>query len=156
MDLLTKDDFYLHYLAQTYDIKSKLVEVKKMDNRSLNVGVLVQRGLGLSSDNTALWRKNLNEGENNKSLSLFDAMMPDVVVSLTSYPHRFMQLDFLSMLKSLRNQKTNVNYQIVLSLFKDDISKIPLEIREYIQNNGIQILACDEDIKAHKKYFYVM
>ena len=127
-----------------------------MDNRSLDVGVLVQRGLGLSSDNTALWRKNLCEGENNKSLSLFDAIMPDLVVSLTSYPHRFMQPDFLSVLKSLRNQKTNINYQIVLSLFKDDISKIPLETREYIQNNGIQILACDEDIKSHKKYFYVM
>ena len=132
MDLLTKDDFYLHYLAQTYDIKSKLVEVTEMDNRSLDVGVLVQRGLGLSSDNTALWRKNLNDGENNKSLCMYDDMDSDLVISLTSYPHRFQSLDFISVLKSLVGQKTEFKYQIVLTLFKDDVSKLPVETREYI------------------------
>lgn len=79
-----------------------------------------------------------------------------VVVSLTSYPHRFQNPDFLKCLKSLVEQKTTIKYRIALTLYEKDVDKIPQEVRNYISKNGIEIISCDKDIKQHKKYYYAM
>ena len=79
-----------------------------------------------------------------------------LIVSLTSYPHRFSRYDFIDCLKSLVQQKTSISYKIVLNLFKDDVCKLPKNLIDFIKDNNIEVIVCDKDIKQHKKYFYVM
>ena len=43
-----------------------------------------------------------------------------------------------------------------MNLFKDDIPKLPRYIKSFADEMNIEILPCNEDIKQHKKYFYVM
>ncbi len=80
----------------------------------------------------------------------------DVILSLTSYPHRFKHPSFIDVLKSLVNQYTAVKYKIVLSLFEKDIKQLPNNVNEFILANNIEVLPCKIDIRAHKKYYYVM
>ena len=81
----------------------------------------------------------------------------DVIVSLTSFPNRFRNYNLIQKcLDSLINQNTKYNFHIVFNIFKNDIQFIPNELLEYCKNNNVEILSCDEDIKGHKKYFYVM
>lgn len=81
---------------------------------------------------------------------------PDVIVSLTSYPYRFKKREFMVVLRSLVGQNTKYNYKIVLTLFKDDISQLPRNVSEYMQDNGIEVISAPLDIRQHKKYYYVM
>ena len=43
-----------------------------------------------------------------------------------------------------------------MTLFKDDIPQLPSSIIDYCIIHDIEILPCSEDLKGHKKYFYVM
>ena len=79
-----------------------------------------------------------------------------VIVSLTSYPHRFKNPDFILCLKSLIEQKTSFKYHIVLTLFEGDVLELPKNVVEFIQDNGIEVIQSKEDLKQHKKYFYSM
>jgi hypothetical protein len=59
------------------------------------------------------------------------------------------------MIKSILNQ-TITPYKIVMTLYKDDVKYITNYIDSLINKNIIELLICNEDIKPHKKYFYVM
>ena len=81
----------------------------------------------------------------------------DVVVSMTSFPDRFCQFDlFRKCLDSIIEQKTKYKFHFVITLFKDDIPKMSDEFINYCFRHNIEILPCQEDLKGHKKYFYVM
>ena len=72
MGLLTKDDFYLHWLATKNKMPSKLVSLPENRDRNLKLGSLVGKILGCSQDEDALFRKNLVNNENNLSIGLFN------------------------------------------------------------------------------------
>lgn len=70
LDLMTKDDFMLHYLSKNNRMKSRLVECKYQQS-SPGVGILVQRELiSISRSHSSLWKLNIND--NNKTIYLFD------------------------------------------------------------------------------------
>ena len=79
----------------------------------------------------------------------------DVIVSLTSYPDRFLDESIYDCLNTIVGQKTDIRYKIVFSIYKNDIEKMPNKLVEYCIDNNIEILKCDDDIKGHKKYYYV-
>lgn len=105
-------------------------------------------------------------GKNTKHIGktfIFDSIKPhndsqyDVIVSLTSFPERFKKYDLLiRCLDSLVTQETTYKYHIVITLFKNDIPFLPKELMNYFYENDIEVLPCEEDLKGHKKYFYVM
>lgn len=77
----------------------------------------------------------------------------DIIISVTSYKER---LPFLSTtLNSIYNQKIQAD-KIVLVLYKEDVKYIPSSIKKDIDNNKIELIICDENIKGHKKYYYTM
>lgn len=81
----------------------------------------------------------------------------DVIVSLTSFPARLKQPELLELcLNSLVSQNTKYKYNIVLTLFKNDIQYVSKRTLDFCYSHGIEILPCNEDLKGHKKYFYVM
>lgn len=80
----------------------------------------------------------------------------DVVLSLTTWSKRLNGNNVLETLKSLVNQKCNVRTKIVLNIFKDDLQYIKKDLKDYIEENNIEILEYSLDLKSHKKYFYVM
>jgi GT2 family glycosyltransferase len=47
-------------------------------------------------------------------------------------------------------------YKIVLTLYKGDIQYISKELQELIDSKKIELLICDEDLGAVKKWYYVM
>lgn len=81
----------------------------------------------------------------------------DVIVSMTSFPNRFCQFSlFKECLDTIVRQKTKYKFHFVITLFKDDISKMTNEFIDYCFQHNIEVLPCQEDLKGHKKYFYVM
>lgn len=80
-------------------------------------------------------------------------VLPDVTVSLTSYPARLPKLHLV--IRSLLRQ-TVLPRQIILYLGNDTADKdIPLSLKN-LQNDIFQIKTGYEDLKPHKKYFFVM
>lgn len=49
-----------------------------------------------------------------------------------------------------------MKYKIVLNIYQGDMDKLPRCVMEYAEQNNIEILSCEEDIRQHKKYFYYM
>lgn len=80
----------------------------------------------------------------------------DVVLSLTTWRGRLSGNNVLNTLKSLLKQSCDCTFKIVITIFRDDVQYINDNLRRFIDNNGIEILQCDLDLKSHKKYFYVM
>lgn len=79
--------------------------------------------------------------------------VPEIVVSITSYPARFKTLHLV--LKSLLNQDFTPS-KIILYLDKNvEIASLPSNILK-LRSCGLQIKNICEDIKPHKKYFYAM
>ena len=70
-----------------------------------------------------------------------------IIVSITSYPNRFVYLPDL--IEFIRNQNYIIN-KIILFLFKEDIKFFDASIKD------IQVILTDKDLKPHKKYFYPM
>lgn len=149
--LLTVDDMFLHYLAQKHNIKTKLVQhIGSVPPQ----GVLVDKRL--SSETIApLYRSNVFEKQNDEGLKILNKKL-DAVVSLTSYPHRFTNPEFIKCLHSLATQNTKLNYKIILNLYEPDVACLPQHIAEYIKHNDIELLTCSNNIKQHKKYLNVM
>lgn len=76
-----------------------------------------------------------------------------IIVSLTSYNRRLKNLHLV--IDSILNQSLKPD-KIVLVLYDNDIKYISLEIKKLIDNNIIELIVCDLDLKGHKKYFYTM
>lgn len=75
------------------------------------------------------------------------------IISLTSYKER---LKFCKGVIDSIFENSYEPYKIVLTLYKGDIEYIPDDLKEYIDNGKIELITVDEDLKAHKKYFYIM
>lgn len=77
-----------------------------------------------------------------------------VIISLTSFPKRFSKLWIV--IESLMRQKVKPDY-IKLYLSKEQVKnlkELPNSILK-LQRNGLQIFIKDDDLRSHKKYYYV-
>ena len=77
----------------------------------------------------------------------------NVIISFTSYPPRFKYC--CKVIDSILNNIIRP-YKICLTVYKNDIEFIPKDLQQYIDNNIIELIEADLDLKCHKKYFYVM
>lgn len=81
--------------------------------------------------------------------------MIDCIVSLTSHTKsRLEQLPKFLFNSLLKYNKTN--FKVVLTLYKDDIQYITKDLQALIDNNLIELIVAEENLKSHLKYFYVM
>ena len=81
--------------------------------------------------------------------------MIDCIVSLTSHTKsRLEQLPKFLFNSLLKYNKTN--FKVVLTLYKDDIQYITKDLQSLIDNNLIELIVAEENLKSHLKYFYVM
>ena len=70
-----------------------------------------------------------------------------IIVSITSYPKRFVYLPDL--MKFIRNQNFKIN-KIFFFLYKEDIKYLNLKISDF------HIISTEMNLKPHLKYFYAM
>jgi hypothetical protein len=75
------------------------------------------------------------------------------IISLTSYPARYPKLPLV--LDSLLNQTIKAE-KIVLTLTKEESSKLTPELRKYIDSGKVELLIANEDLRPHNKYFHAM
>ena len=80
----------------------------------------------------------------------------DVVVSIASYKNRLISNSLLETLKSILRQKTSYKIHVCVTIPKSDESYIKPELSKFINDNGIEIIFCEEDLKSHNKYYYAM
>lgn len=76
-----------------------------------------------------------------------------VIVSLTSYGNRMKYVP--KVIFSILNG-TYKSIHIVLTLYKDDVKFIPKELKILIDNDIIELITAEENLRPHLKYFYVM
>lgn len=83
--------------------------------------------------------------------------MKKIIVSLTSYPKRISMVD--KVIKSLWKQSVTAD-EIILYLseteFPQKERELPVELIRMIGKNGFKIKWVEENIRSHKKYFYVL
>lgn len=80
---------------------------------------------------------------------------PKVIISLTSFPDRINRVWLV--IESLLRQNEKPD-RIILWLSKDqfeNFDKLPKSLI-HLQNRGLEIRLCDDDLRSHKKYFYAM
>lgn len=78
---------------------------------------------------------------------------PKIIVTLTSYPKRLDNIYIT--IRSLMNQKIKAD-KIMLFLGSDSKDyQLNKELVD-LKNKGLEIIYLDEDLKSHKKYYYVM
>ena len=70
-----------------------------------------------------------------------------IIVSITSYPKRFIFLPDL--MTFIRNQDFHIN-KIIFFFYKEDIKYYSLKIKD------VQIILIDKNLRPHLKYFYAM
>ena len=70
-----------------------------------------------------------------------------IIVSITSYPKRFLFLPDL--MKFIRKQNFQIN-KIIFFIYKEDMKFYDLKI------NGVQIIQTEKNLRPHLKYFYAM
>ena len=80
----------------------------------------------------------------------------DIIISLTTWKKRLSGKNLIYTLKSLLHQNTSLKFKIVLTIFKDDMKYIQKDVQCFLNENNIEILVCNLDLKSHKKYFYVV
>ena len=79
----------------------------------------------------------------------------DCVISLTSIPERFTLFDnFKRTIESLKNQKTNFKYRVVLTILDSDLIFVDNNLFEYLKKSKIEIITCRHNTKGNKKYLY--
>ena len=76
-----------------------------------------------------------------------------IIVSLTSQKHRLEKLNLV--LESIFNNTMKPS-KIILSLYKDDILFLTKYLKDMINNESIELIVTDIDLKSHNKYFHVM
>ena len=81
---------------------------------------------------------------------------PQIIVSLTSFPERIHTVH--KAIESLYNQTMPAD-MIVLWLAVPQFPELDADLPDSLlalQEKGLEIRWCDEDLRSHKKYFYVM
>ena len=76
-----------------------------------------------------------------------------IIVSLTSYKNRFKKLHLV--LESIFNNTMKPD-KVILTIYKKDIVFLSKKLKLMIQNNSLDLIVIDIDLKSHKKYFEVM
>ena len=76
-----------------------------------------------------------------------------IIVSLTSYKNRFKKLYLV--LESIFNNTMKPS-KVILTIYKKDFFFLKKKLKQLIKDKFLEIIANDIDLKAHKKYFYVM
>ena len=76
-----------------------------------------------------------------------------ILVSLTSYPKRFLLLP--KVFESLKSQ-TLSPHKIVLSIFEGDLKNITLNLKNLLIKSGVKLETIKYNIKPHIKYFPTM
>lgn len=96
--------------------------------------------------------KNALETHVDKQIDLLNNKT-NIIVSLTSYKAR---LPYITpVIDSILNG-TFLPQKIVLTLYDKDVAYIPKEVKKYITDGVVELITTNDDIKPHKKYFYVM
>ena len=80
-------------------------------------------------------------------------MNKQIIVSLTSFGER-LKVCSKAIYTILNNSYKNI--KVVLTLYKEDIDKIPEDLKILVDNNLVEILIADKNLGPHLKYFYVM
>lgn len=75
------------------------------------------------------------------------------IVSFTSFGKRFN--DACRMIFSLQKQSYK-NFHLVMTVFKDDVKDITPNLQLLIDNDVLEVIAADENLCPHLKYFYAM
>ena len=75
------------------------------------------------------------------------------IVSLTSHHERVKHVHIA--INSILNNSYKP-YKIVLTLFKDDVQYITEELQTLIDNNFVELIVADDNLRPHLKYFYTM
>lgn len=76
------------------------------------------------------------------------------IISFTSWEKRlpniaeFYEINF----KNLNTDK----YKLCLTVWKEELKFIPPELQKLIDDNKIELIIAEENLKPHKKYYYVM
>lgn len=78
-----------------------------------------------------------------------------VIVSLTTHDIRLTNGTAEKVIKNILDG-TFKDIRVVLTLFKDDIDKIPASLKTLIDKNAIELIVADENLRPHLKYFYAM
>lgn len=78
-----------------------------------------------------------------------------VIVSLTTHDIRLTNGTAEKVIKNILDG-TFKDIRVVLTLFKDDINKIPASLKTLINENVIELIVADENLRPHLKYFYAM
>ena len=101
-----------------------------------------------------LYRKCVKEIKKIQILEKTSDLDKQIIVSLTTYPRRIKQAGIAIASIFKQNQKPD---KIILTLSKLQFpnKKLPKLIKEEIKN-GLEIIWTDDDLRSHKKYFYVM
>lgn len=81
---------------------------------------------------------------------------PDVIVSFTTHGKRLKDGIFTKAIDSILKQKTKYKVGIVMTLFKDDLKLLSQSSRKFIDDNSIDLLVAEENLRPHLKYFYAM
>lgn len=76
-----------------------------------------------------------------------------VIVSLTSHDVRLKYVSH-AIFSIINGSEKSVH--IVLTVYKEDLNDIQGDIKLLIDNNIIELLIADENLKPHLKYYYVM
>ena len=61
---------------------------------------------------------------------------------------------FIESCKSIINQ--NMDFKCVIVLTNEQIQELPHNIQEFIQDNGIEIIQTEKDLREYNKYYYPM
>ena len=153
-----KSDDFLMYLISTSLGFEYMTANRKMFLETLPYG----------NDEQALWvinRKKDYKTQYIKYIGKFHSIAEmmngivgsDVIISLTTYHDRMSNDEIYKSIDSLVNQKCDgIRYSIVMTLYRGDYDRMSAKMGDYIRRNGIEIIVVDEDLRPHKKYFYVM
>lgn len=80
----------------------------------------------------------------------------DVVVSFATHYSRIQSEEIYRFLKSILNQKCQVKYHVVATIYVNDWRKAPEKFKEFLLTNNIDVLVPEINLKPHLKYFYSM
>lgn len=99
----------------------------------------------------------LNLTQGNKKYTIASEIKQEelIIVSFTSFPARINRIWII--VESILRQKRKPN-MLILWLSSEqfsDISLLPKRLLQ-LQNRGLSIRLCSDDLKSHKKYFYAM
>lgn len=75
------------------------------------------------------------------------------IVSFTTFGERIKYCE--KMIETLKSQSYK-DFHIVITLWEGDVKYISENFNRYIENNEIELIVTNDDLKSHKKYFYVM